>query len=1364
MIAVRIPEEIRKYKEKIAFGLTARQLICTIATFVVCVPLYWYGRGFMQEDILAWIIILIAVPLEAVGFVKINGMPMEKFAVAALKFEVLYPRKRKFKTLNVWREWQNQAVRMEQPKSRKERKRIRKMEENERLERLFLLSEAEEKGMATYSTDPEAEKVTQYDVDAQELLTVRTRNGGKKPGGNNRRDKKKKQKKKSRLQIQAESIEAKMRDNPQYVRTKKEDRILAAWNKKKIADRKREIQKGKKEIVKSSKKMEKRRRAKMVIPNTTQKSIPYIADYEEGLFEVTPNKFSKMYRLKDINYRTGREEEQITIFVKLGEFLNYFSEEMRFAFIIDNRVVSKAEQERKVFKKMKGDRYDGHRKEYNNILRRQIIAGRNDMQVQKYITVTIDANSPIEALLRFHKIDAEIITNLRRIGSDGEVLSTDERLEYYHDKYRKGREGEFQINYDFIKTQGISSKDYIAPSYMSVNRKDIEIEDEYYRVLFLNNLPASLQDEFLFDLCGEGWTESQQDMIDKGAFTAADYEEYARIKDSVLKQFELIQEKNFSVSENGKGVPFRFPDWQGKQAVNEGIEQPEEKKTAREQLSEQLKAGIRDVMNSDTYKNWLDTSSRLYYNNYSFNNAVLVYMQKPEATYTMGYDAWKDYGRGIAKGARGAKVFVPVMAYEKSQGALYRMITNNLKEQLKQNPGDVAVYKVGTSRLDFTMNGNGQVGYRINGIERGIFENQQQVQRYIQNAILGKVPMYFTVGTVFDVKDTIIPEYLWVKKGYTKDEVVKGEDGKPIKNSRGEIKIRNTPERQARFQTQLDMGMTEKPGEQMETLYESLKSVCERNGVHVYEREREGDETLKGGADGYFSRHFDEQNPRGFIVMPTDLEPTRKAAVLMHEAAHSDLHGNLEVLAREMGEKAVPAHMREIQAESVAYAVARRFGIETDTSSFQYLAAYSKGFELQDLHKSMDVIYRECKKMTQEIAAELDARGLTMELTEKAAEPMQKETIETLCRQYAEYILGESEDISGIRPELPKLAVAYRDNADLLGNIKEQKYCVDRRESEVDVIRAGIEKLQGADSREQQEKAISEIEAAKRRLAAERGKFSELSQTFVETTLQGKNSLREEFLKEPKNTLEKMKADHSRLAELSCTQLDYVAKSDYVKREYASLLRNSADKFVDEVCGRAESLDSVISKKGCFVEINSCEQWTDKPVFKSGALVHPKVANDIIKQGEMQIRALRHDAEKKGEYFPYTKCRLTVFAMDKDNSLAAHQTSIYIGDASQVSLADHITRECRDDFLTEAFEKGTREKGAKEKIMFNAPEPDQHPEAGLGERDREGAAETLESWEGSIQGEKNAEQGLDREGNHQLRENVSHDMENRQNR
>ena len=261
------------------------------------------------------------------------------------------------------------------------------------------------------------------------------------------------------------------------------------------------------------------------------------------------------------------------------------------------------------------------------------------------------------------------------------------------------------------------------------------------------------------------------------------------------------------------------------------------------------------------------------------------------------------------------------------------------------------------------------------------------MKKFISSAILGKIPMYYNVGTVFDVKDTVVPEYLWVKKGYTKDEVVKDDNGKPIKNKRGEVKIVNTPERQARFQPDIDLSITEKDPAKMEILYESLKTVSERNGIPVTDVPRDSDETLKYGADGYFSRQFSEQNPKGFIIMPDDLEPTRKCAVLIHEMGHSDLHGNLAKLAAEMQEKNIPRNMREIQAESVAFAVARQFGIETDTSSFNYLAAYTQGFDLQDLKKSLTVIYNECKKLTQEISAELDARGLNLDLTEKPVAP-----------------------------------------------------------------------------------------------------------------------------------------------------------------------------------------------------------------------------------------------------------------------------------------------------------------------------------------------------------------------------------------
>ena len=508
MIAVRIPEEIRKYKEKIMFGLTARQLLSVIVTIIVCVPLMWFGRRFIPGDLLSWLIIITAVPTLSIGWIKINNMPMERFFMAFLKSEFLFPKKRKFKTENAFRLWQEEGYRLERSSTGMERRRLERIKRDESLERAFLTKEAEENGTLIYTSDPGAESVTNWKVEEQDLLTVRTGSGGKKDDDGKRRKgggEKKDESKSNRLQHQAEEIKKRQRENPEYVPTEREFQILKKWNDEQIKQRKQVISKGKKELARKSKAMEKRKSAKTAVPRSTQQSIPYVADYDEGLFEVTPGKFSKMYRMKDINYTTIDEDGQVQIFCKLGEFLNYFSEEMRFSFCIDKRIISKSEQERKVFKTYKGDKYDRHRREYNKIIRRQMVMGNNDLQLQKFVTVTIEAANPIEALLRFHKIDAEIIQNLRRIGSDGTVVNTDDRLEYFHDKFRRGHEGDFHIDYEFIKKQGISSKDYIAPTYMFFDKNHFQIEDEFYRVLYLNNLPASLSDEFLRDIYDNGF-------------------------------------------------------------------------------------------------------------------------------------------------------------------------------------------------------------------------------------------------------------------------------------------------------------------------------------------------------------------------------------------------------------------------------------------------------------------------------------------------------------------------------------------------------------------------------------------------------------------------------------------------------------------------------------------------------------------------------------------------------------------------------------------------------------------------------------------------------------------------------------------
>ena len=390
----------------------------------------------------------------------------------------------------------------------------------------------------------------------------------------------------------------------------------------------------------------------------------------------------------------------------------------------------------------------------------------------------------------------------------------------------------------------------------------------------------------------------------------------------------------------------------------------------------------------------------------------------------------------------------------------------------------------------------------------------------------------------------------------------------------------------------------------------------------------------------------------------------------------------------------------------------------------------------------MDIVYKECKKMIQEIATELDARGLTIELEEKSSEPLQKETIETISKQYMSYALEESDKVASIRSELPKHAADNRDNPDLLCVIKEQKYCIDRQESAIEEIQNGVKKLQGADTNEQQNTVINDLEAAKRRSETEKNKFAELSQSFKEISSQSKQSLREQFYQSPRETLDNMVADYPRLGELSDFQLAYIAKSNYIEENLVPLLKNYPDKFVDEVCSRAESLENIVSKKGCFVEINTCEQWTDIPIVKEGALMHPKVAEDIIKQGEKQIRRLKAEAEKKGEYFPYNKCNITVFTKN-GQFLSGYNTRVDLGDKNQESLSGHLSKVCRNSTVVDDFTRATREKNAWEKISFNdvTTEPIEVQE------DIKNVTETLENWESAILNEKKAEQDKSREKN-----------------
>lgn len=76
------------------------------------------------------------------------------------------------------------------------------------------------------------------------------------------------------------------------------------------------------------------------------------------------------------------------------------------------------------------------------------------------------------------------------------------------------------------------------------------------------------------------------------------------------------------------------------------------------EITDSIEKGIKEVFESGRYAEYLQVMSRFH--NYSFNNTLLIYMQKPDATHVAGFNKWKDkFGRSVNKGEKGIKIIAP---------------------------------------------------------------------------------------------------------------------------------------------------------------------------------------------------------------------------------------------------------------------------------------------------------------------------------------------------------------------------------------------------------------------------------------------------------------------------------------------------------------------------------------------------------------------------------------------------------------------------------------------------------------------------------------------------------------------------------
>ncbi len=137
-----------------------------------------------------------------------------------------------------------------------------------------------------------------------------------------------------------------------------------------------------------------------------------------------------------------------------------------------------------------------------------------------------------------------------------------------------------------------------------------------------------------------------------------------------------------------------------------------------------------------------------------------------------------------------------------------------------------------------------------------------------------------------------------------------------------------------------------------EAVFAALKKVT---GIDIEFRD------IKGGAKGYYSAAKNE------IVIKSGMSDAQTLKTAFHEAAHNLLHDPSKKIVTAKS----PRNEKEVQAESVAFMVAEKFGLDTSEYSFPYIASWSDGKQLEQLKNSLQEIQAAAKKISDEIESEL---------------------------------------------------------------------------------------------------------------------------------------------------------------------------------------------------------------------------------------------------------------------------------------------------------------------------------------------------------------------------------------------------------
>ena len=289
----------------------------------------------------------------------------------------------------------------------------------------------------------------------------------------------------------------------------------------------------------------KRDKEKFIVPRSAQDIIPIKAIWEDGIFLVGTDKYSKSFKFLDINYAVASKEDKEAMFIDYSDLLNSLDTGATAKITINNRRINKIDFEKQILLKMQNDDLDRYRKEYNEMLINQA-KDANEIIQEKIITLSVYKKSIEEARTYFSRVGADLISKFATLGSKCMELDAVERLRILHDFYRTGNETSFRFDFKETIRKGHNFKDFICPDSFEFKDDYFKIGDRYGKVMFLKEYASFVKDSMVTEL-----TELNKNMM-------------LSIDIIPVPQDEAVKE-----AENRRmGIETNITNWQRKQNAN----------------------------------------------------------------------------------------------------------------------------------------------------------------------------------------------------------------------------------------------------------------------------------------------------------------------------------------------------------------------------------------------------------------------------------------------------------------------------------------------------------------------------------------------------------------------------------------------------------------------------------------------------------------------------------------------------------------------------------------------------------------------------------------------------------------------------